>query len=114
MTEEILALCGAMGAGESQQALLQPIIQAVQAGLEQRLKENTSPEDCGTAFPLAAAMLAMDALNKAAGSGGVESFTAGAVSIRTRVGGEDLSALAERLLAPWLGETGFAFRGVAG
>lgn len=114
MTEEILALCGAMGAEESQQALLQPIIQAVQTGLEQRLKENIAPEDCGAAFPLAAAMLAMDALDKAGGSGRVESFTAGEVSIRTRMGGGDMAALAERLLVPWLGETGFAFKGVAG
>ena len=114
MTEEIMALCGAMGAGESQQTLLLPIIQAVQAGLERRLKEGVSPEECGTAFSLAAAMLAMEALDQAAGNGGVEAFTAGELSIRTRKGREQLSALAERLMAPWLGETGLAVRGVAG
>ena len=115
MMEEILALCKAMGAAEDQQTLLLPLIEAVSAALEGRLKGGVTPQDCGSAFALAAAMLVMDALELAAGGARVESFTAGDVSIRTGSGGESSAkAQAERLLAPWLGETGFAFRGVAG
>jgi len=116
MTEEILSLCRAMGAGQDQEALLLPLIQAARARLEGRLRPGTAPEDCGGAFPLAVAMTAMDGLDQCAGEGRVTSFTAGEVSIRTgnaRAGGS-LAAQAERMLAPWLGETGFAFQGVRG
>ena len=115
MTEEILILCKAMGAAEEQEDLLLPLIQAAGAALERRLKAGVTAEDCGDAFPLAVAMVAMDSLEQAMGGGQVTSFTAGEVSVRTG-GGEHAArtAQAERLLAPWLGETGFAFRGVKG
>ena len=115
MTEEILALCRAMGAGEDQDVLLLPLIGAVIPAMEGRLKKGVTAADCGSAFPLAAAMVVMDGLDRAVGSDRVASFTAGDVSIRT-AGASDSSRTqqAQRLLAPWLGETGFAFRGVAG
>ena len=61
-------------------------------------------------------MLAMDGLERAVGGGRVASFTAGEVSIRMggSAGEGGLAATAERLPAPWLGQTGFAFRGVRG
>jgi len=115
MTEEILILCKAMGATQEQEDLLYPLIQTACAALESRLKPGVTAADCGEAFPLAAAMVAMDGLEQAMGGGQVTSFTAGEVSIRTGAGGGSTrSAQAERLLAPWLGETGFAFRGVKG
>ena len=82
MTEEIMALCRAMGATEDQEGLLLPLAQASAQALERRLKPGTSPGLCGPAFPLAAAMLAMDGLERAVGSGRVSSFTAGELSIR--------------------------------
>ena len=90
MTEEIMALCRAMGATEDQEGLLLPLAQASAQALE--------------------------GLERAVGSGRVSSFTAGEVSIRMggTAGEGGLTATAERLLAPWLGETGFAFRGVRG
>ena len=119
MSEEILALCRAMGAG--QEELLLPLARAVEQQLAGRLKEGVSPEDCGTAFPLAAAMTVMDRLSAVTGggSGEVTSFTAGELTIRKESGnggqaGKSLSAQAEGLLAPWLGDTGFVFRGVEG
>lgn len=119
MTEQILALCRAMGAG--QEELLLPLALAVKEQLAGRLKEGVSPEDCGTAFPLAAAMVVMDRLSAAAGGGGggeITSFTAGDLTIRKEAGsggtGRTLSAQAEGLLSPWLKDTGFIFRGVAG
>jgi len=82
--------------------------------LEQELKTGLTPQDCAGAFAAAAAMLTMDALDSAEGA--VDSFTAGEVSIRTAApsSGGSRSAAARRLLAPWLKERGFAFRGVSG
>ena len=74
MTEQILTLCRAMGAG--QEELLLPLAQAAESRLAGRLKEGTAPEDCGPAFPLAAAMLVMDGLSGMTGGGETASFTA--------------------------------------
>ena len=115
MEEEILALCRQMGAGEEQDALLLPLIEAARTGLQRRLKAGVSPQDCGAAFPLAAALMAMDGLDRAAGAGDVSAFSAGEVSIQLREqSGGGRREQAQELLAPWLGETGFAFRGVEG
>lgn len=119
MTEQILALCRAMGAG--QEELLLPLALAVKEQLAGRLKEGVSPEDCGTAFPLAAAMVVMDRLSAATGGGGsgeITSFTAGDLTVRRETGsggtGRTLSAQAEGLLSPWLKDAGFVFQGVEG
>lgn len=120
MSEEILALCRAMGAG--QEELLLPLTLAVEKQLAGRLKEGVSPEDCGTAFPLAAAMLVMDRLSAATGGGGageITSFTAGDLTVRKETGrsggaSKSLSAQAEGLLSPWLKDAGFVFQGVEG
>ena len=111
MTEQILALCRAMGAGREE--LLLPLTRAVQRELAGRLRQGVAPEDCGPAFPLAAAMTAMERLCGMTGGGEIASFTAGDLTVR-RETGKSLSAQAEGLLAPWLGDTGFVFRGVEG
>lgn len=119
MTQEILALCRAMGAGQDQEELLLPLALAAGERLAGRLKAGTVPEDCGTAFPLAAAMVVMDRLRAVTGGGSageVTSFTAGDLTVRREPGGgkKSLSAQAEELLAPWLADNGFVFRGVEG
>ena len=111
-----MALCRAMGAGPEE--LLLPLVQAVERQLAGRLREGVAPEDCGSAFPLAAAMTAVDRLSAMTGGGdGVTSFTAGELTIRKetdRGTGGNLSVQAESLLAPWLEQTGFVFQGVEG
>ena len=116
MNQEILALCRAMGAEADQEELLLPLVQAVREQLAGRLRPGVAPEDCGAAFPLAAAMMAVDQLSGLSGGdrGGVTSFTAGDLTIRKEAGQKSLPAQAEALLAPWLGDTGFVFRGVRG
>lgn len=114
MTDTIMELCRAMGAGEDQRALLRPLTQAAQRLLLEELRPGVQPADCGPAFPVAVAMLAMDSLNGATGGDGVESFTAGEVTIRRSRGGGSLSQQAGRLMAPWLREKKFAFQGVNG
>ena len=113
MTEEIVALCRAMGAGEERDDLLRPLVQTAVQSLSARLKPGITAEDCGASFLVAAAMTAMAGLEQTEGD--IASFTAGDVTVRKGGRGSvGLDARAERLLAPWLGETGFAFRGVTG
>lgn len=119
MIQEIMAHCRAMGASEDQEELLLPLVRAVSAQLAARLRDGTVPEDCGPAFPLAAAMTAMDQLSGILGGGDeVTSFTAGDLTIRKESGSgsrsKSMSAQAERLLAPWLDGSGFVFQGVEG
>lgn len=73
-------------------------------------------EQCGEAFPLAAAWLAMDWLRDGRGLEGVTALSAGDISVR-REGGWDGGGLARRaleLMAPHFRDEGFAFRGVSG
>ena len=117
MLETILELARTVsGAGEAETVLLEALCQAAETEWTGRLRQGVTPEDCGSAFPLAAAMVVMDGLDRATGGGRVTSFSAGEVSIRTEEGAvrDTRTAQAERLMAPWLGETGFAFRGVRG
>ena len=105
MSEDILALCRAMGAGEEQDGLLLPLIEGARAELEHLLRRGVAPEECGENFALAAAQ----------GDGHVSGFTAGELSVQLRgERGSNLRQQALRLMAPWLGQTGFAFRGVPG
>ena len=109
------------GAGEAETALLEALCQAAEAEWTGRLREGMAAEDCGTAFPCAAAFTA--AANLAAGRGGggaVASFKAGDVSVEGR-GGADGAALAEalrntaeRLMAPLHPGGGFCFQEGAG
>ena len=76
-------------------------------------------EDCGSAFVLACAWLALAGLT-AGESAGVERFTAGSVTIQEG-GGADaaersaaLRLQAETVLGPYLADRGFAFQGVEG
>ena len=114
-----MALCRAMGAGEDREELLFPLVQAVERQLTARLREGAAPEDCGPAFPLAAAMTVMDCLSEIDGPEEWSSFTAGELTIRRETGAgshrdKSLTRQAEGLLAPWTGEGGFAFREVPG
>ena len=116
MTPRIIALCRAMGAGEDQEELLLLLAQTVERDLAGRLKPGIRPEDCSAAFPLAAAMLVLDALEVCGGSlEHVTSFTAGDLTVHREPGsGRSRHEKAMALLAPWLGDTGFCFRGVRG
>ena len=117
MEEEIVALCRAMGAGEGQDELLLPLVRAVRDRLAGRLREGVEPEDCGPAFPLAAAMAVTEHLAGMTGQREIASFTAGELTIRRAENGREeasLSRQVEGLLAPWLKDGGFFFQGVKG
>lgn len=121
MREEILALARALsGAGEAEEALLEPLCRAARSRWESRLKPGLAPEDCGAAFACAAAFTAAADLAAGRGGGAAGSFTAGSLSVKGR-GAAETAALAqglrrtaEELMAPYARPEGFCFRGVRG
>lgn len=102
-----------------QETALEALCQAAETELSGRLRPGVSQEDCGPAFVLGCAWLALAGL--AAGeNAGVERFTAGSVTIQEGSGAdaaERAAALrlqAETVLGPYLADRGFAFQGVEG
>ena len=116
MTEQIIALAIAMGASESQRAVLEPLCAAAARTLAAQLRPGLTPQDCVNAFSVCAAWMALDGLYAAGGGSGVTSFTAGEVSIQTGNGGDTggLTEQIQRLMAPYLIDGGFYFQGVSG
>ena len=82
LQETVLTLARAVsGAGEQDEVLLETLCRAAEAYWRGRLRQGVTAEDCGEAFPCAAAFTA--AADLAAGQdGGIESFTAGSVSVK--------------------------------
>lgn len=109
---------GLSGGGQEDSALLEALCEAAIERWKQRLREGVAPEDCGSAFVCAAAFTA--AANFACGGGGVESFSAGEISVKGRGAAqsaavaEKLRQAAEELMAPYVHGAEFAFQGVRG
>lgn len=106
-------------AGEGREALLEALCQAAEAELTGKLREGLVPEDCGGAFPVAAAWLALAGLCAGQGAAGEPpSWSAGAVSVSGAApAGERASTLRKQafeLMAPYLRDEGFWFQGVRG
>ena len=114
MTEQIIGLAIAMGASEEQRAVLEPLCAAASEALAAQLRPGVTPQDCADAFAVCAAWMALGGLS--AQDGGVTSFTAGDVSIRTDGSGDAgrLNAQIQRLMAPYLRDGSFYFQGVTG
>lgn len=105
--------------GEDQTDLLEALCRAAEAELAGMLRRDLTPQDCGEAFPLAAACLARAGLCAAQDADELPaSWKAGAVSVSSSASyGERAAGLREqalRLLAPFLEDRAFFFRGVRG
>ena len=105
--------------GEEELETLEVLCQAAELEVARRLREGLAPEDCGPAYVLGCAWLAL------AGLAGTETgrtplrFTAGEVTIQEEGGdapqrAQALRLQAETVLAPYLKDRGFVFRGVEG
>ena len=91
-----MAMAKALGhVTAGQETALEALCPAAETDLARRLRPGVSPEDCGSAFVLACAWMALAGLT-AGESAGVERFTAGSVTIQEG-GGADA---AERAAAP--------------
>ena len=116
MTEQVLELLRAMcGAGQDE-TVLRMLCESACRTLDWRLKDGVAAEDCGGAYPLAAAWLALDWLRGSQGFDGITSLSAGDLTVRREGGGDNgsLSRRAMELMAPFFGDGGFVFQGVKG
>lgn len=116
MLEEITALVMELGELEEDRRDLAGRLAEVAMGrLDSRLRRDVTPQTCGGCYELAAAWLALAALEVPHGLEGFTSITAGDMSLRREAGdegpGEDR---AWALMAPYLEDRGFVFRGVEG
>lgn len=103
--------------GEAETPALEALCRAAETELTGKLRDGVAPEDCGGAFPVAAAWLALAGL--CAGQGGEPaSWSAGAVSVSGGMTAKErirtLQEQAMGLMAPYVKDEGFAFRGVRG
>ena len=116
MTRQIAELVRTLGRDDWDEGLVAGVCQAAERRLERRLKPGLTPKDCGGAFPIAAAWIALSALENRGGLEGIQSFTAGDLTVRTGGGGGTgrLEEQAEKLMAPFCTPSGFAVRGTPG
>ena len=97
---------------DAQRSVLERLCAAADSDLCARLREGLSPADCYDSFVCAAAWLALSRLEPNR-SGGAESFTAGAISVRRGAGtAQNLIARAEAMMRPYLRDSGLDFRRV--
>lgn len=108
----ILDLAMAMGGRRGDEEVLAPLCQVAMGDFARRLQVGVTVEDCSPAFEIACAWLALDHLEAAGGT--VGSFSAGDVSVNMNGSGLSMAQRAERLMAPYVTEKGFAFQGVRG
>lgn len=120
MLEQIIQLAETIvQPSEAEQPLLTALCAAAETELTRRLREGLSQEDCGSAFPCAASLLAAAGILPCRIGGDVEQFSAGDVSLRT--GGsrvcETAAAMrrqAASMMADYWEDGTFAFWGVQG
>ena len=99
LTSAILAQAKQLSGAED--AALEQLCRAAELQLTGKLRKGLSPEDCGEAFILGAAMMAVSDYRELQ-YGGVAAFSAGDISItqaKTRT--DTLRRAAEGLLAPY-------------
>lgn len=117
MTEQVLELVQALGGVGQDEEMLRTLCAAACRTLDRRLRDGLTAEDCEGAYPLAAAWLVMDWVRGSRGLEGITSLSAGDISVRREAGSGDGSKLAQKaleLMAPYLKDEGFVFRGVSG
>lgn len=109
------------GAEETELTLLEMLCEAARQRLAAQLLAGVAPEDCGTAFPCAAALLAAaDFWTCRSGTDAVTSFTAGDLSIqgkdseKTNAVAKSMRETARTIMAPYTMDEAFCFRGVQG
>lgn len=96
-----------------QRSVLERLCAAADGAMLGRLREDLSPEDCYDSFVCACAWLALARLGGVQEASGVESFTAGNLSVHRGTGAANCLAMqAEVMMAPYLKDAGFHFQGV--
>jgi hypothetical protein len=113
MEERVIELAKSLrGVSGGQEELLERLCRAACQRLDRRLREGVTAEDCADAYVTAAVWLALAGLNAQSG-GAVSRFSAGDVTVEKSGAGE-LENRAWRLMAPYVKDGDFVFRGVRG
>ena len=99
--------------------ILTALCQAAEAEMAGRLRDGVTAEDCGQAYVLGCAWLALAAMAVNGTGTAPLKFTAGEVSIQEESSdavqrSRALRLQAETVLGPYLQDSGFVFRGVEG
>ena len=116
MTEQVMELVqGLCGPGQDEELMRTLCAGACQV-LDGLLRDSVTAQDCLEQYRLAAAWIAMDWLRAGRDWNGVTSLSAGDLTVRREGAGDDgkLSRQAMELMAPYLRDRGFVFRGVKG
>lgn len=96
-----------------QRSVLERLCAAADGAMLVRLREDLTPEECYDSFVCACAWLALARLGGVQEAAGVESFTAGSLSVHHAAGASNCLAMqAEVMMAPYLKDAGFHFQGV--
>ena len=106
----------ALGGAGQDETVLRTLCRNACDMLDRGLRDGLTAEDCGEAYPLAAAWIALDWLRGGQGMDGVTYLSAGDLTVRREGSGDDgsLSRRARELMGPFLRDDGFVFRGVKG
>lgn len=113
MEDEVLALAKSLGQiGEKETQVLGTLCGEACRTLNRRLLPGVTAENCADAYRLAAAWLALAALEES--RGGVRRFSAGDLTIEKDSGGKALENRAWALMRPYVRDDDFVFRGVRG
>lgn len=118
MEEQCLAYAKLLDeVSREEEVILKVLCAAAVKELSGRLKQGLEPGDCGSAFPVAAAWIALSGLQVSREGDGVDSWSAGAVTVKHGQSGQGARGLreqAERLMGPYLRDEAFWFHGVKG
>jgi hypothetical protein len=112
MEERVLELAKSLRAvSGGEETVLENLCRAACQRLDRRLRAGVTAEDCADAYVTAAVWLALAGLETQ--SGGVSRFTAGDMTVE-KSGASELENRAWRLMAPYVKDEDFVFRGVRG
>ena len=121
MTERIISLAsGLVNPSETEVVMLEALCHAAENKWMNSLQNGVTLESCGEAFLCATAFSAAADFVVSRNSEGIESFTAGEISVKrdgSSAGASQAEALrkaAARLMAPYAVMESFAFKGVQG
>lgn len=115
MVERVIALAESLyPVTDGEQVLLAQLCAAACERLNSRLRMGVSPEDCADAYVTAAVWLALDGMQGCGSAGGVKRFSAGDFAVEREETGAGFADRAWALMAPYIRDEGFVFRGVPG
>ena len=107
MIQRVMELAQGLCPQGGDEELLRTVCAGAVEALDRKLRPGLAPEDCGEAA---------DWVKAGQGLDGVTALSAGDISVRREGGGGagTMSRQAMELMAPFLADRGFAFRGVRG